>query len=148
MKSRAISLATSFFLLGEALMTKFIKREVAQFEIESGFFFTGEKAVCIRVNQALAYIVQNAPTRREKEDAERATFSVEHRPHERSYLVTFNEGTTIEQVKSYAKSLAMILVGYYYLETEFQTSGPISVGSEIIRTTDYYIARFGVACSR
>ena len=71
MKSRAISLATLFFLLGEALVTKFIKREVAQFEIESGFFFTGEKAVCIRVNQALAYIAQNAPTRREKEAAER-----------------------------------------------------------------------------
>ena len=92
--------------------------------------------------------MQNAPTRREKEVAERATFSVEHRPHERSYLVTFNEGTTIEQAKLYAKSLAMILVGYYYLETEFQTSGPISVGSKIIRTTDYYIARFCVVCSR
>lgn len=126
-------------------MTKFIKREVAQFEIESGFFFTGKKAVCIGVNQALAYIVQNAPIRREKEAAERAKFSVEHIPHERSYLVTFNEGTTIEQAKLYAKSLAKILFGYHFRETEFQTD-PINVGLEIIGVTDYYIASF--ACSR
>lgn len=147
MKSRAISLATSFFLLGEALMTKIIKREVAQFKIESGYFFSWKEAVRIGVNQALAYIAQNAPTRREKEAAERAKFSVEHIPHERSYLVTFNEGTTIEQAKLYAKSLAKIFVGYHFLETEteFQV-GPINVEPGIIGTTDFYIASF--ACSR